>query len=141
MWRFGGRNSQFTIVDDPLGDFSGQHSVRVLPNGNLLLFDNGLRHNPPESRAVEYKLDTRLMTATMVWEYRHTPPIYAPFVGSVERYTNGSTFIGYGYVSRMTEVKSDGTVAWEGQLMFNDQPGPLFYRAFRTRSLYRLERL
>jgi len=29
--------------------FSGQHSVRVLENGNLLVYDNGLRHSPPRA--------------------------------------------------------------------------------------------
>ena len=40
--------------------------MRVLGNGNLLLFDNGLRHDPPETRAVEYRLDTTAMTATLL---------------------------------------------------------------------------
>jgi hypothetical protein len=40
--------------------------VRVLGNGNLLLFDNGLRHDPSETRAVEYRLDNTAMTATLL---------------------------------------------------------------------------
>jgi len=40
--------------------------VRVLGNGNLLLFDNGLRHDPSETRAVEYRLDTTAMRATLL---------------------------------------------------------------------------
>ena len=63
---FGGRNDQFAIEEDGLGGFNGQHSVRVLGNGNLLLFDNGLRHDPSETRAVEYRLDTTAMTATLL---------------------------------------------------------------------------
>ena len=65
-WRFGGRNDQFAIEEDRLGGFNGQHSVRVLGNGNLLLFDNGLRHDPSETRAVEYRLDNTAMTATLL---------------------------------------------------------------------------
>jgi hypothetical protein len=30
----------------------------LLPNGDLLLFENGNFHNPPERRAVEYRLET-----------------------------------------------------------------------------------
>lgn len=40
--------------------------MRVLGNGNLLLFDNGLRHDPSETRAVEYRLDNTAMTATLL---------------------------------------------------------------------------
>src|SRR2546426_3251407 len=91
IWRLGGRNNQFAIVDDPLGGFSSQHSVRVLDNGNLLLYDNGLRHTPPESRAVEYRLDVSTRTATMVWQYRRVPAVFTPFLGSVQRFQNGNT--------------------------------------------------
>ena len=29
------------IVNDPEGEFCGQHSPRMLPDGHLLIFDNG----------------------------------------------------------------------------------------------------
>ena len=57
------------IVGDPEGEFCGQHSARRIPNGNLLLFDNGhhcfidletrdtQRRNLEFSRVVEYALD------------------------------------------------------------------------------------
>jgi len=31
------------------------------------------------------------MTATMVWEYRHDPPVFTPFVGTVQRLRSGNT--------------------------------------------------
>ncbi len=81
VWRFGGRNNQFALVGDPLGGFGIQHDVRQLPNGDLLLMDNGIRHVPQESRAVEYRLDLTAHTATLVWQYRHSPPLFSPFAG------------------------------------------------------------
>jgi hypothetical protein len=135
IWRFGGRNNQFTILNDPFQGFSGQHSVRSLANGNLLVFDNGLRHNPPESRAVEYQLDIHTMTATMVWEYRHVPAVYTPFVGSVQRLASGNTLVGFGFASLMTEVRPTGEVLWEGRFMFDDGPAPFFYRAWKVATL------
>ena len=140
IWRLGGRHNQFTIVNDPLAGFSGQHSVRVLENGHILLFDNGLRHTPPESRAVEYRLDTETMTATMVWEYRHNPPLYAPFVGSVQRYEDGRTLIGFGWVSQVVEVGTSGDVRWEGVLTFDGNRAPNFYRIWKVPSLYKAQR-
>ncbi len=136
LWRFGGRHNQFTIVGDPLGGFGFQHDVRVLANGDLLFFDNGLLHIPPQSRAVQYRLDTRAMTATLVWEYRHDPPLLSPFVGSVERYRNGNTLIGFAAAALITEVTPAGQMVWEGRLTVGGQPVPFFYRARRLRSLY-----
>jgi arylsulfate sulfotransferase len=52
---------------------TGQHAVRILENGNLLLFDNGLMRNfkpgATYSRAVEYKIDDEKQTIQQVWEY------------------------------------------------------------------------
>jgi arylsulfotransferase ASST len=136
LWRLGGRHNQFAIVGDPLGGFGFQHDVRVLENGDLLFYDNGLLHSPPQSRAVQYRLDTSAMTATLVWEYRHDPPLFTPFVGSVERYRNGNTLVGFASAALITEVTGDGQVVWEGRLTVNGQPVSFFYRARRLRSLY-----
>ncbi|MDZ7360429.1 MAG: aryl-sulfate sulfotransferase [candidate division KSB1 bacterium] len=53
IWRLRGKKNQFTFVNDPLRGFSHQHGIRRLQNGNVILFDNGNLHSPPESRAVE----------------------------------------------------------------------------------------
>ena len=60
------------FINDPEGEFCGQHSARFLPNGNIFLFDNGVvcaidpwtfeelgREGSDFSRAVEYALDLR----------------------------------------------------------------------------------
>lgn len=138
LWRLGGTNNQFTFVDDPLQGFSAQHSARILSNGNLLLYDNGTRHEPVETRAVEYALDTVAKTATMVWEFRHAPIIYTPLVGSVQRLVNGNTLIGYAMVGHATEVGPDGGVRWEADVRLDGQPA-FTYRMLRIASLYRAE--
>lgn len=139
LWRFGGRNNQFAFVDDPLGGFGIQHHVGVLPDGNLLFIDNGVRHTPPESRAVEYKLDLSAHTATLVWQYRHTPAVFSPFAGSAQRLKNGNTFVAFGAAARVAEVTPGGDVVWEAQMNNNGQKVPFFYRARRLASLYRFE--
>jgi hypothetical protein len=138
IWRLGGANNQFTFVNDPLGGFSAQHYARVLPDGHLLLYDNGTRHQPQETRVVEYALDPAAHTATLVWEFRHDPPIYTAFVGSVQRLANGNTAIGYGLAGHMAEVTPDGSVVWEGDLRANGQLLTV-YRMVRIASLYRFE--
>ena len=127
------------IVNDPLGGFSAQHSVRVLTNGDLLLYDNGLRHTPPESRAVEYRLDADTKTATMVWQYRRVPSVFTPFLGSVQRYQNGNTLIAFSTANLIVEVDPDGNQVWQGVLNVNGQSGTIIFKALKIPSLYRYE--
>ena len=51
----------------------GPHAPEYLPNGNLLVFDNGTYRNFADknrySRAVEYKIDEENRTLQQVWEY------------------------------------------------------------------------
>jgi hypothetical protein len=136
IWRLGGVKNEFTFVNDPFAGFSAEHSARVLPNGNLLLYDNGTRHQPQETRAVEYAIDPAARTATLVWEFRHTPPIYTPFVGLVQRLANGNTLIAYGMAGHVTEATPGGGVAWEGDVELDGKP-TFVYRMVRIASLYR----
>jgi hypothetical protein len=136
MWIFGGKQNQFTFLNEHPSNsptyFSYQHDVSVLPDGNLTLFDNGNQHSPNYSRGVEYKLDVQNKTATLVWEYRHTPDIYASAMGSVQRLPNGNTIIGWGQASSesgvpvFAEVHADNSTALE----FFMPPGQLSYRAY-----------
>ncbi|MEZ5964620.1 MAG: aryl-sulfate sulfotransferase [Planctomycetota bacterium] len=141
IYRFGGRNNQFTILNDPFYDaqggfaFSGQHSVRVLANGNLLLYDNGLRHNPQQSRAVEYALDVTARTATMVWQFPHIPPLYTPFTGSVQRLANGNTVVGFAFRGAVVEVDPAGALLWEAAIVA-DNLSVVTYRINHIKSLY-----
>ena len=136
MWRFGGRNNQFTLIGDPLNGFGIQHHAHVLANGDLILIDNGAHHSPPESRAVEYKLDLNAHTATMVWQYRHSPALFSPFAGSAQRLKNGNTIVAFGAAAVIAEVDATGTVMWEAQMQQNGIKVPYFYRAIRIGSLY-----
>jgi hypothetical protein len=135
IWQFGGKKNQFTILNDPLDGFQMQHSVRMLPNGNVLLYDDGPGHSPPESRAVEYQLDTAAMTATMVWEFRHSPAIYTPVTGSVERLENGNTLVAFAFAGTTDEVDTDGRLIWEAEVTNGTKPATS-YRVRRLPSLY-----
>ncbi len=127
IWRFGGNHNQFTLVDDTLG-ISCQHFARWLKNGDMLLFDNGVTHPVLESRAVEYDLDTTTMTATLKWQFRHSPAAFSYVEGDAERLDNGNTFIGWGseLTVSATEVDSNGTVVYEMVL-----PATTSYRALK----------
>ncbi len=133
MWRFGGKASQFKLVNGI--PFAYQHDVRQLSNGDITVFDNhGTQQDPAPSHGIEYKIDETNMTATQVWEFTNTPPVFATFMGDTQRLPDGNTFLdwgapstadGYAFIN-MTEVSPDGQILFE--LAF-DQPY-VSYRAF-----------
>jgi Arylsulfotransferase (ASST) len=136
VWQFGGTHNQFTLVGDPLGGFAGQHTARILPNGHLLIFDNGWNHSPQQSRAVEYDLDTVAKTATMVWQYSANPPIFNDFTGSAQRLENGNTVVAFTRKGIVDEARPDGTLLSRATL--ESSPGVIAtpYRVTRIKSLY-----
>ena len=136
VWQFGGAHNQFTLVNDPLGGFAGQHTARILPNGHLLVFDNGWNHSPQQSRAVEYVLDTAAKTATMVWQYSANPQIFNDFTGSAQRLENGNTLVAFTRVGTVDEVRPDGSLLARATL--ETKPGQIAtpYRVIRINNLY-----
>lgn len=137
IWRMGGskcKNNQFKFENDDNGGFFGfshQHTASILPNGNLLLFDNGNLRIPTFSRAVEYQVDEKNKQVTKVWEYRNTPDIYSNFMGSVKRLPNGNTLINWG-IKKISEIKPDKSIAME--LLVNDPKIISLYRADKVYS-------
>jgi len=95
--QIGGIFSDYTFpnVNDT---FYHQHDARILPNGNLLMYDNGnFRPSGQYSRALELKLDHTARTATKVWEATLTidngQRCFSFCCGSVQRLTNGNTLV------------------------------------------------
>jgi hypothetical protein len=142
IWRFGGKeckNNQFTFLNDTIEGFWGfshQHSANVLPNGNILLFDNGNLKPEQYSRAVEYNLNLQNMTATKVWEYRYSPDIYRESMANVQRLDNGNTLINL-VIEKITEVRPDKSIAFE-MILPEDFAT---YRAFRYLTRMNAKRL
>ncbi|MGB5848999.1 MAG: aryl-sulfate sulfotransferase, partial [Ignavibacteriaceae bacterium] len=135
-WILGGKRNEFTFINEHTSNapnyFSFQHDIRVLPNGNITLFDNGTQHSPQYSRGVEYELDEQNKTATLVWEFRHSPDLFAGANGSTQRLANGNTIIGWGSASLsgvplFTEVHPDNSIALE----FSMPPGHRSFRALK----------
>jgi hypothetical protein len=126
----GGANTADRRKREVFFGFSHQHAVRLLENGNLLVFDNGNLRQPPFSRAVEYQINEANRTVRKVWEYRHTPDVESSEMGCAWRLDNGNTLIGWGGNDQgvtVTEVRPDGTTAFELCL-----PDQIFsYRAYR----------
>lgn len=127
LWRFGGKKSrgnEFTFTNDITPGFTGfshQHTALVTPRGTLMMFDNGnLKPEPRASRAVEYSLNIAARTATRVWEYVPSPPVFSSSMGSVEELDNGNVLIGFGMITQPAisplvaqEVNRQGAVVAE----------------------------
>lgn len=128
IWRLGGKNNDFTFINDPRG-FSKQHTVSRLQNGNLLLFDNGVGSDPLYSRGSEYKIDENNLKVELVNEYRHTPDLYTIIKGSIQRLTYGNTLVFWGHSPFISEFDQLNTLTWD--VNFNAGLFPT-YRAFRS---------
>ena len=134
IWRWGGSQNEFNFINDY--PFTHQHSIQSLGNNRYLLYDNGnfsaqYTGTINISRAVEYVLDTNLMTAEKVWEFVHPDSLYTPSIGSVQRLPNGNTLIDFGNLqsfgmgSVVTEVDSAANIVF--QIEFDN--GSNLYRA------------
>lgn len=112
IWRLGGKNNDFTFINDELG-FSHQHSVSRTPSGTILLFDNGNgRPTPNFSSPVEYDLDEINMTATLVKRFERDPSIFVAAAGNTQRIHNGNTLVGWNKtLYAATEFHPDGSLA------------------------------
>ena len=149
VWRLGGRNSDFDFVDDPEGGPCAQHTASLLPNGHVLVFDDGSDaglskplcvdpadpSGPPvtrqRSRVAEFALDPAQGTASLVWSYAPAG-YYSWFMGSARRLTNGDTLVGWAADTKALaeEVDAGGALLWQLRLADpKPAPPPISYRA------------
>ncbi len=91
-----------------------QHAVEVLPNGDLIVYDNGNGRpgtdpddpeNPPYSRAVIYEVDDASddpadWSARQVWEHiaeeDDGTPVFSSFISDADMLPNGNVLITHG---------------------------------------------
>jgi hypothetical protein len=112
----------------------GQHAPTPLPNGNLLLFDNGphrLDHPLPFSRVIEIEPATK----RIVWKYqeRIESDFFSPRISNAQRLPNGNTLICEGNFGRIFEVTSDAELVWEFvNPYFGEGPNGPNNRVFRA---------
>ncbi|WP_299391746.1 arylsulfotransferase family protein [Pelagibius sp.] len=94
------------------GAWLGQHDPDVLPNGNILLFDNiGHFGQGGESRVIE--IDP--LTGEEVWVYAGSAeqPFESRVRAAQQRLPNGNTLITESTGGRLFEVTEDGRIVWE----------------------------
>ncbi len=115
------------------GLFCHAHDAELLPNGNVLLFDNDLDgEDPMVTRALELAVDPNSQTAEIVWEWRDET-LWAPIRGDANRLPNGNTLVTASHEGRVVEVNPSGEKVWQ-MVLKHPSPGRYytFYKAERV---------
>ena len=96
------------------GELVAPHDAHLLPNGNILIFDNG--NAKRRSRVVE--LDP--LAKQIVWEYKGHD-FYSGILGSAQRLPSGNTLVAVSESAEAFEVTPQGRIVWEFR---NPEKGP-----------------
>jgi Arylsulfotransferase (ASST) len=90
-------------------ELSGPHQPSVLPDGRILLFDNGL--NVRRTRLVIVDPNTR----EVVWNWSAQPPesFFCPLAGGCERLANGNLLVTNSAAGGAFELTMDGQIVWQ----------------------------
>lgn len=113
-----------------------QHCVSELPDGRLLIFDNGTfrsRESVTFSRVIEVDRST----GEVIWQYndRTRESFFTPFMGSAQRLGNGNTLVTESAFGRIFEITGDGQVCWEFVVpQFATYPEPEMAKIFPSES-------
>jgi hypothetical protein len=137
LWKLGGIPSNkdgaqiLQMQGDPETSFYHQHDARLLPTGHITVFDDHTTQydtqKPPAdvARGLEIALDLVAGTGGPVFQYQATASAAA--TGSFRRAIDGSSVIGWGFLSggpptlAMTEVDEVGNARLEISFPLGDQ--------------------
>jgi len=94
-------------------ELEGPHDAKILPNGHVMIFDNGLNERK-WTRVVEVDPATN----EIVWSYAapDKKDFYTPSRGSNQRLPNGHTLITSSEQAEVFEVTPEGEVVWHWRL-------------------------
>ncbi len=98
------------------GELLGPHMPTMLPNGNLLIYDNG-QNASRDVRGYTRILELNPLSGEVCWSYQCPMNFYSPSRGSAERLPNGNCLIAHSDSGRLFEITQDGDIVWE---FFND---------------------
>lgn len=109
-----GPAGDWTLTSGAETGFAFQHNPYLLPNGNLLVFDNGdFAEQNNYSEASEYSLDVGAKTYERVWNFDWNADESVFLLGDVERFDSGNTLINWGASGTIMEVTSSGDITWQ----------------------------
>ena len=129
IWTLGGKSSSFRL--GPGASFAFQHDARIraAKDGIVTLFDDGAGppYVHPQSRALKLRLDLKHMTAAVVSQLGHSPPLLASFEGGDQELPDADEFIGWGQQPYFSQYDTRGRLVFEGRFV----DANFSYRAYR----------
>jgi len=133
LWRLGGRNSDFPLLDEQR--FIGQHGVKYNADKETMQFlDNGDAARRPFSRLVEFKLDEQNKKVTSYYSYK-IPHQFTYRRGNVMNI--GDKYLicgGFGRYLLIVDPKTDKYI-FESQIKGNF----VYYRAYWVDNIHGLD--
>jgi hypothetical protein len=126
VWRLGGKASSFSPGAGTRTAW--QHDPRVLPDGDISMFDNGASpavHG--QSRGIVVSLDAQTRTVSLVSQFTHTPALVVDSQGNLQSLANGDWFVGWGQIPDFSEFSPTGALLLDAHFPAHEQS----YRAFR----------
>ena len=136
VWHIGDVNFMDEIYFNNTIEFSGQHSVEVLDNGNILFFDNHSHLEPEVSRCIEFSYSELDDSVHVLWEYI-LPNLFTGSRGECNRLPNGNTLINVGRTGNLIEVNNSDEIVWHLK-MIDDNLDVASFRSLRVNNLYPL---
>ena len=122
------------VTEEPF--FTGQHAIQLLPNGNMVLYNNGNWNTPQETEALEITFIPDHIDPTdaqIAWSY--TLPNYYGAQGDADRLPGGNTLSTGNSDWMLYEVNATSDLVWQMQVMY-EPPA-----TGRPEKLYRAERI
>ena len=111
-----------------LGQLAHPHDPHPLPNGNIMIFDNGAHRALTEVNcSIVVEVDRQ--KKKIVWEYRSNPAhlFYSSVCSGAQRLPNGNTLICETTTGRIFEVSPKHDIVWEFNSPFFHQ-SPVYGR-------------
>lgn len=113
LWKFG-RGGDFKM--DSTAYFSFQHTPYINPNGDLMLFDNGLYEM--QSGALAFKLDEKNLTAATTLKVKLPKDKYTSRMGSAYLMPNGNLLQCSSKTGSILITDQSGKVLWESRMAY-----------------------
>ncbi|MFC9965720.1 arylsulfotransferase family protein [Nocardia ignorata] len=106
------------------GELSGQHQPTMLPNGHLLVFDNGQR------RGFSRVLEVNPARHAISWQHVANPPrnLFCALAGGAEPLASGNILISDAQSGQALEVTRDGHTTWTVRTLTEAGERAQFYR-------------
>lgn len=130
----------------------GMHAPDILPNGNVILFDNGFLRNFAQgvsySRGVEYKIDDENKTVSQVWEYgkKEGKKLFSMLLSDVDHLPNkNNRLVTFGFINHYGKIIEvdypSNRVLFQATIHYKTMNGNKTFNWGQLDMVYRSERI